>query len=88
MRRVLPPARVSVCPRCGGYIPNNDHPGAYPGATSRTDNKTEICSPCGTTEAMEDFLGAGVKSQELWAANIGKEFEADIREMRSAEVKW
>ena len=41
-----------VCPTCGGYIPNNDTPGAYPGALSRKDNLTEICSACGTAEAM------------------------------------
>lgn len=45
-----------VCPDCGGYIPNNDRPGAYPGAISRRDNKTEICSACGTREALEDFF--------------------------------
>lgn len=43
------------CPICEGWIPNNDTPGAYPGALSRKDNKTEICSECGTMEAIEDF---------------------------------
>lgn len=49
------------CPTCDGYIPNNDQPGAYMGALSRRDNKTEICSACGTDEALEDyfFYGAG-----------------------------
>lgn len=46
-----------VCPKCSGYIPNNENPGAYSGAISRRDNKTEICSACGTQEALEDFLG-------------------------------
>jgi len=45
------------CPRCAGQIPNNETPGAYPGAISRRDNKTEICSECGSKEAIEDFLG-------------------------------
>jgi len=45
-----------TCPRCGEGIPNNLQRGMYPGALSRTDNKTEICSPCGTDEAMEDFF--------------------------------
>jgi len=44
-----------VCPSCGGYIPNNETPGAYSGALSRKDNKTEICSACGTAEALADF---------------------------------
>lgn len=34
-----------TCPRCGKET--NDYP-----ALSRTDNKTEICSQCGTDEAM------------------------------------
>lgn len=46
------------CPTCDGYIPNNDNPGAYPGALSRRDNKTEVCSECGQVEAIEDFLAA------------------------------
>ena len=44
-----------VCPSCNGYIPNNDTPGAYPGALSRKDNTTYICSSCGMNEAMEAF---------------------------------
>lgn len=44
------------CPKCSGYIPNNKTPGAYPGAISRRDNTTEICSTCGTLEAFEDFF--------------------------------
>jgi hypothetical protein len=47
----------TICPRCDGSIPNNETPGAYPGAISRKDNKTEICSACGTREALEGFLG-------------------------------
>lgn len=45
-----------ICPNCGGYIPNNETPGAYMGALSRRDNETEICSDCGTREAMEDYI--------------------------------
>lgn len=45
-----------VCPRCLGFIPNNEKPGAYCGAISRVDNKTEICSKCGENEAMEDLF--------------------------------
>jgi len=41
-----------VCPRCIGFIPSNVFPGEYPGAISRIDNKTEICSDCGTEEAI------------------------------------
>lgn len=45
-----------ICPACGGFIPNNKTPGAYPGALSRKDNKTEICSQCGVDEALFDIL--------------------------------
>ncbi len=44
-----------VCPSCNGYIPNNETPGAYPGALSRKDNLTEICSACGVHEALRAF---------------------------------
>lgn len=41
-----------ICPRCLGYIPSNTFAGEYLGAISRIDNKTEICSDCGTEEAI------------------------------------
>jgi hypothetical protein len=44
-----------ICPKCEGFIPNNEMPGAYPGALSREDNKTEICSECGVKEAFSDL---------------------------------
>lgn len=47
-----------VCPRCGGYIPGNKRPGSHPGAVSRVDNKTEICSTCGVLEAVSAFIQA------------------------------
>ena len=43
------------CPRCGGGIPNSKTPGAYPGALSRHERGVEICSGCGTDEAIRDF---------------------------------
>jgi hypothetical protein len=43
------------CPTCLGFIPNNDRIGEYSGAISRKDNKTEICSACGTNEALLDW---------------------------------
>lgn len=71
---------VRLCPRCcrGLY----EKPGhalneveqlaqdagwwpAYP-ATSRLDNKTYICSPCGTDEAMRDYLGNGLMPLTEW----------------------
>lgn len=44
-----------ICPRCDGYIPSNENPGAHIGARSRLDNATEICSRCGTEEAIEQL---------------------------------
>lgn len=39
---------IKVCPKCGTQYHN-------PPAISRRDNKTEICSNCGTKEALEDY---------------------------------
>lgn len=47
---------IKRCPNCDGYIPSNKNPGEYAGAISRRDNATEICSACGTMEALEDFF--------------------------------
>lgn len=54
-----------ICPRCEGYIPTNATPGLYPGALSRTDNETYICSACGEEEAL-----VALAPQELWS--VGK----------------
>jgi transposase len=54
------PAFAGPCPRCGGAVPNEHTPGKYPGALSRVDNRTYICSMCGTAEAMFNFLHRGV----------------------------
>lgn len=45
------PEYAGPCSRCGGGIPNDDNPGAYPGALSKLDNRTYICSRCGEAEA-------------------------------------
>ena len=39
---------VKICPSCGKEI--TGHP-----ALSRRDNKTKICSKCGTLEAIVDY---------------------------------
>lgn len=54
-----------ICPRCGGFIPNDVTPGEFPGATSRRDNATEVCSACGTAEALKQFAGEDL-SLEQW----------------------
>jgi hypothetical protein len=45
------------CRSCVGFIPNNFRPGAYQGATSRR-GLGEICSTCGTNEALDDYAKA------------------------------
>jgi histidinol-phosphate/aromatic aminotransferase/cobyric acid decarboxylase-like protein len=47
-----------ICPRCGGLIPHDHAPGAYPGAISRWDNKTEVCSACGADEGIAQYVAA------------------------------
>jgi hypothetical protein len=56
-----------ICPRCNdNFIPNNETPGAYIGALSRADNKTEICSQCGEEEAMEDYISGHCQPVCIW----------------------
>ena len=55
-----------MCPRCHGLIPNNDRPGAYPGAISRVDNETEVCSACGEDEALGVFFEGYLAPIEEW----------------------
>lgn len=56
-----------ICPRCNdNWIPNNDSPGRYPGAVSRADNTTEICSDCGKDEAIQDWKHGGCTPIEHW----------------------
>ena len=69
-----------LCPICDGAIPNNETPGAYPGALSRFDNETEVCSACGSAEAMtpmfseegKDLMVAGIQNDEWdwWKAGV------------------
>ena len=53
---------MNKCPRCGGPIPNEMFEGVYPGAISRVDNFTEICSSCGVEEAMNDYAMSRMKA--------------------------
>lgn len=54
-----------LCPRCGHYIPNDENPGAYSGAISRVDNRTQVCSPCGTREALFQFFEGHLPDLEV-----------------------
>lgn len=45
---------LELCPRCKSeYL----SPKAIENSLSRKDNKTLICSNCGTAEALEDMFG-------------------------------
>lgn len=59
---------AKTCPRCGQ--PNMKEKLAT-NALSRTDNKTFICDPCGTAEAVEDFT-TGLRPQTEWVYKPSK----------------
>jgi len=51
-----------ICPRCGGLLPSNEQWGEYIGAVSRHtrtrgEAPIEVCSACGTEEALEQHFG-------------------------------
>lgn len=50
--RSAPYDEILLCPRCK----LNFLPIGYPGALSRVDNETEICSECGQDEGLQDFF--------------------------------
>jgi RNA polymerase subunit RPABC4/transcription elongation factor Spt4 len=49
--------KIKICPIC------KKHYFGY-GATSRKDNKTEICSSCGVKDAMEEYRKYNEKTKE------------------------
>jgi hypothetical protein len=75
-----------VCPSCSGYIPNNETPGAYPGAISRADNKTEICSDCGVAEALGDFRLANADKVVVWKSVITLDLLLGVPDDKIAEL--
>lgn len=59
-----------ICPRCNdNFIPCNERPGEYPGAISRADDRTEICSACGVEEAMLQFATGQCEPVCAWPLN-------------------
>jgi ribosomal protein L37E len=64
--------KTVLCPRCGvnRYTPYDagvdmTDEAPYP-ALSRLDNKTYICSPCGTGEALRDFTRKAPVPPDEW----------------------
>lgn len=66
--------RWNTCPKCGGFIPSDMHVGRYVGALSRWDNKTEVCSDCGSREAMLQQQGRDISPEgdDKWFNPPGK----------------
>lgn len=50
---------TTTCPRCGTPFELNPR-AQLRSATSRKDNTTVICNPCGTDEAMCDLHGVDI----------------------------
>ena len=89
-----------LCPICNGAIPTNENPGAYPGAMSRFDNDTEVCSACGSAEALTPMLSEEGKDLmivamqdddwDLWKAGVllGREPVDEMLDMskRATEI--
>lgn len=61
--------KVKLCPRCK-VVPL--HPEEIKNALSRRDNKTYICSPCGTAEAMFDFARSqkNISKNEIYMEKV------------------
>lgn len=58
-------AVYDTCPRCGDDTLRIDRPALN--ALSRVDNKTYVCSDCGTSEAWERFVNPGeTLSKDYW----------------------
>ena len=60
--------KEGYCPRCGIAMQG------YP-ATSRFDDKTEICSDCGTDEAMMNFTGMDLYDPNRFDSKTGKKLD-------------
>ena len=71
--------RAFQCPRCpDGIIPTPEKAGQYPGALSRADNMTFVCSACGFDEAMRQFFRGETIAVNDWP--VEREFEQPIPE--------
>ena len=58
-----------TCPRCSCGIPNDANRGRYIGALSRRHRFVEICSDCGTAEALDDYFEADQFEFAWWITN-------------------
>jgi len=64
MRNPSEPRTPELCPRC--YQIYKDYP-----ALSRRDNKTPICSKCGTEEAIFDYdIATRLHNEKAWLLKL------------------
>jgi|TARA_B100001094_G_scaffold75303_1_gene71697 hypothetical protein len=56
-------------------IPNNETPGAYPGAMSRFDNRTEVCSMCGSVEALIGLMGCADAKKKIEVSRAFQDYD-------------
>lgn len=59
-----------ICPRCTHFIPSDISPGSHIGAISRIDNLTEICSSCGTDEALQQLFVGFLTPKQQWPIGV------------------
>ena len=61
---------MQFCPRCGGIADEYRSGFGFPrpGALSREDNSTIVCSSCGVDEAIRDFNGGRMPRNKWWAS--------------------
>ncbi len=71
---------TKVCARCGNAIIG------YP-AISRKDNETEICSNCGTLEALEDLMEHDRKSKKSYKELLEKYYKLNENEEDTKEIE-
>lgn len=68
---------IHLCPRCASsnFVDYSAPPvvtrlaagvGVFPPALSRSDNETDVCSHCGTEEAMIEFSGGRITGPSDW----------------------
>jgi hypothetical protein len=56
----------TTCRRCGHHVPNDQFPGEYPGALSRTEGPdVTVCGPCGNDEGVKQRSGV-LEARDEW----------------------
>lgn len=76
-----------TCPRCQHLIPNDATPGAYAGAMSRKDPSIEICSACGTHEALQQSIGMDLSGPDEWPVRVPDDLYLANDPIKVAELK-